>query len=307
MKIVVSGATGLIGSRFLELMFESHELFPLSSSKGVDITNKKTIEDFMADVDADVVVHLAAKTNVDECEADKEEDMKGLGVEDLYDIHVSEADPSFWEGKKTAFAINAFGTRNLYEVAKERGMKFVYISTDFVFSGNDDTNDETSAPSPVDWYGATKYLGETTIGADDLIIRISFPYGHKSPVKKDLVWGFVELLTSKEEVSIIDDQIITPTFIDDVVNGVVFLLEKDARGIYHLCGSTSLSPYDVAQKIKATKGLAVNILTSKLADVYKGRAPRPFKSVLKNDKLVNLGFTPKSFDEGLKIVLSDIN
>lgn len=307
MKIVITGSTGLIGSRFIELLFETHELFPLSSSKGVDITNKKAIKDFMADVSADAIIHLAAKTNVDDCEADKDNDMKVLSVDSLFDIKVKDIDYTNWEGEKTAFAINTIGTKNLYEVAKEQGLKFIYISTDFVFSGNNDTNDETSIPSPVNWYGATKYLGETVIGEDDLIVRISFPYGHMSPVKKDLVWGFVDLLSNKETVSIIDDQIITPTFIDDVVYGINFLLKKEAQGIYHLTGSSSLSPYDVAQKIKKEKNLSVNITASKLADVYRERAPRPFKSVLKNDKLVHLGFTPKSFDEGLKIVLSDIN
>ncbi len=303
MKLVVTGSTGLIGSRFLDLMFEKHELFPLTSVKGVDITDKKTIEDFMSDVNADAIIHFAAKTNVDECEIDKDEDLKALDSESIEEINVRDVESDSWVGKKTAFAINAIGTRNLYEIAKDRGMKFLYISTDFVFSGNEDFYDEESKPNPVDWYGATKYLGETTIGADDLIVRISFPYGHKSPVKKDLVWGFVDLLSNKESVSIIDDQIITPTFIDDVINGIVFLLEKNATGIYHLSGSSSLTPFEVAQKIKAKLDLTTDIANSKLADMYKGRAPRPFKSIMKNDKLRHLGFQTKTFDEGLDLVL----
>lgn len=307
MKLVVSGSTGLIGSRFLDLMFESHEIFPLSSSEGVDITDKETIDDFMRDVSADAIIHFAAKTNVDDCENDKNDDMQTLSVDDLFDIKMPEINTDVWKGKKTAFAINSVGTKNLYEVAKEKGIKFIYISTDFIFSGNDNDDDETSTPSPVNWYGATKYLGETVVGMDDLVVRISFPYGHKSPVKKDLVWGLFDLISNREDVSIIDDQIITPTFIDDIINGIIFLLEKKASGIYHLTGSTSLSPFDVAQKIKAIRGINCNIATSKLEDVYKGKAPRPFKSVLKNDKLVHLGFTPKTFDEGLRIVLEDLN
>ena len=307
MKIILTGASGLIGSRFEELLYEKHEIIPLSSANGIDITDKSSIEGFLKDKDADVVIHLAAKTDVDGCETDKVEDLSVLGIPEgqSMQIRLDTVDGQVWEGKGRAFAINAIGTKNLYEVAVARGWKFVYISTDFVFSGKEDSYSEESTPSPVDWYGMTKWYGENLVdGQRDLTVRLSFPYGYQSPVKKDVVWKLHDLIEQKEEVSLISDQVITPTFIDDIVYGLEFLLQKNATGTYHITGSSSLSPFDIGVKIKDTFGFSTRINTSKLEDVYAGKAARPFQSIMKNDKLVALGYTPKSFDEGLKIISS---
>ncbi len=305
MKIILTGASGMIGSRFEELMFENHEIIPLSSEDGVDITDKESIAAFLEDKDADIMIHLAAKTDVDGCETDKSTDLGILNIEekDIESLDIKSLKSDEWKGKKTAFAINAIGTKNLYEVAKEKGMKFVYISTDFIFSGNEDEYSEESAPNPVDWYGSTKYFGEKIVDiSKDLIVRLSFPYGYLSPVKKDVVWKLYDFIKEREEVSLISDQTITPTFIDDIVEGLVFLLQKDAVGTLHLTGSSYLSPKEIGEKIKDAFGFNTIINESHLADVYNGKAERPFKSIMRNDRIKNLGFKPKTFDEGLELI-----
>jgi len=305
MKILLTGATGLIGSRFEELLFEKHEIIPLSGSLGVDITDKDSIEKFLEGKSYDAVIHLAAKTDVDGSELDKEQDLKTLGIseDELLTLDISSYDVTPWKGSKTAVAINAIGTKNLYDITKKTGAKFIYISTDFVFSGKDSEYEEESIPNPVDWYGMSKYLGEKVINqSSDLIIRISFPYGHISPVKKDFVWRLHDLIASRDEVSLISDQTITPTFIDDVVMGIDFLLEHEICGIVHLTGSSSHSPKEISEKIKQTFGLSTSIGESKLEDVYAGKAARPVQSIMKNDKLKNLGFVPKTFDQGLDLI-----
>ncbi len=304
MKILLTGATGLIGSRFEELLFEKHEIIPLSSSKGVDITDKDSISRFLDDKHYDVVVHLAAKTDVDGSELDREEDLKMLGVgeQGLLDFDMNSVDGSIWRGSKTAVGINAIGTKNLYDAAREVDAKFIYISTDFVFAGDAEYTEESN-PNPVDWYGMSKYLGERVIDANnDLIVRISFPYGYLSPIKKDFVWRLHDLIASRDEVSLISDQTITPTFIDDVVMGIDFLIERNQKGIIHLTGSSYLSPKELSEKIKQAFNLSTTIGDSKLEDVYAGKAPRPVKSIMKNDKLKNLGFEPKTFDQGLDLI-----
>jgi dTDP-4-dehydrorhamnose reductase len=270
MRIILTGASGLIGSRFEELLFEKHEIIPLSSTNGVDITNKESIENFLQDKDADVVVHLAAKTDVDGCEIDKPEDLSMLDTLDdqVMQVKIDEIEQDVWKGKSSAFAINSIGTKNLYDVAQARGWKFVYISTDFVFSGKEDSYTEESETSPVDWYGMTKWFGEkVVVKENDLIVRLSFPYGYRSPVKKDVVWKLHDFIEQKEEVSLISDQVITPTFIDDIVYGVEFLLQKNVAGIFHLTGSSSLSPFDIGTKIKNVFGFSTTINTSHLAYV----------------------------------------
>lgn len=207
MRIILTGASGLIGSRFEELMYEKHEIIPLSSANGIDITDKDSVENFLRDKEADVVIHLAAKTDVDGCETDKVEDISSLAIsaDQALQLKMNEIDVYPWQGKNSAFAINAVGTNNLYEIAVSRGWKFVYISTDFVFSGNEESYSEESDISPVDWYGMTKWYGECVINTEkDLVVRLSFPYGYQSPVKKDVVWKLHDLIEQKEEVSLID-------------------------------------------------------------------------------------------------------
>ncbi len=304
MKILLTGATGLIGSRFEELFFEKHEITPLSSSYGVDITDIDSIKVFLDGKDFDFVIHLAGKTDVDASETDKEQDLQILGVpeKDLIGIDMNTVDASVWKHSKSAVAINAIGTKNLYEVVKDKEKKFVYISSDFVFSDNN-PHAENSEPDPIDWYGMSKYLGEKCIDVSkDLIVRISFPYGFRSPVKKDFVWRLYDLISEKEEVSLISDQIITPTFIDDIVMGLDFLLESDQKGVIHVTGGSSLSPREIGEKIKTAFSLSTVITDSRLEDVYRGKAPRPFQSVMKNDTLTSLGFKPKTFDEGLDLI-----
>lgn len=305
MRIVLTGATGLIGSRFEELMFENHEIVPLSSSGGVNITDKDSVEEFFSGKDFDVLIHLAGKTDVDGCEFDKGEDLQMLGVseEEVENINISTLDKAKFINKTTAVAVNSIGTANLYEVAKARGKKFVYISSDFVFSGDEEFYTEQSHPKPVNWYGTSKYLGEKLIDVDsDLIVRLSFPYGYRSPVKKDLVWRLTDLMQEREEVSLISDQVITPTFIDDIVKGLETLLLSQQTGIYHLTGSSYISPFEIGQKIKEVFHINCRIVESSLESVYEGKARRPFQSRMKNDKLYALGFKPKAFDEGLALI-----
>lgn len=305
MRIILSGASGLIGSRFEELLFESHDIIPLSSEHGVDITNQASLAEFFLGKGVDVVIHLAGLTDVDACELDREDDMSHLAIDpvDILNLDVKNLYSDDWKDKKTTFAVNSIGTKNLYEVATKSGAKFVYISSDFVFSGKEGPYNEESTPNPVDWYGMTKYFGEKVVDtASNLIVRLSFPYGHQSPVKKDVVWKLYDILSSRKEVNLISDQIITPTFIDDIIYGLDFLLSKNATGIYHLTGSSSASPMQIGEKIKEVFSLSTKIEPCHLEDVYKDKAPRPLKSVMESKKIANLGFKTKTFDEGLALI-----
>lgn len=306
MKIVLTGATGLIGSRFEELMSENYEIIPLSTSQGVDLTNKESIKQFLNNQYFDLVLHLAAKTNVDGCEEDKYKDMNGLKVsnQDLLDLDIYSVNSDKFISTNSAFAVNAIGTRNIYEYAKEKKSRFVYISTDFVFKGEGEY-DEGSSPDPINWYGMTKWYGEKVIkGTEDLIVRISFPYGYPSPVKKDFLQRLIDLLKQKDKVLLIEDQIITPTFIDDIIFGLDLLISKNASGIYHIAGSSSESPLDIGVMIKEAFKLSTAIESTSRNKVYAGKAARPFKSIMLNDKIRGLGFTPKSFIEGFTLVKS---
>lgn len=304
MKIVLTGATGLIGSRFFDLFKSKYEISSLSSSYGVDITDKKKVHNFLEDVNPALIVHLAAKTNVDLCEDDREQDSKDLIkgknlIDEKFDPN--NIDPLFWKSKKSAFAINVVGTKNLSDYATGKGIKIIYISTDFVFNGDSDFYTEEDEPAPINWYGKTKLWGEKVLGPNSLIARISFPFGHRSLLKKDLIWTLVDLLSKNQNVKLVSDQIITPTFIDDIVGGIDFMIGKEVAGIVDLTGNNSMSPEDIGVAVAREFNLNESkIEPNTRAELYRGRAKRPFKLALKNDKLRDLGFEMTDFFMALK-------
>jgi dTDP-4-dehydrorhamnose reductase len=134
MKILGTGLTGLVGSRVVELLKDKYEFENLSRSSGVDITDKNQVLEKIKGSNAQVVLHLAAKTNVDGCELDKPLKEKG-----------------------EAWKINVEGVRNVAEACSQTNKKLIYISTDFVFDGTKDAYSEEDIANPVNWYAQTKY------------------------------------------------------------------------------------------------------------------------------------------------------
>lgn len=307
MKIALTGATGLVGSRFYDLLKSNYEIVPISSSFKIDITDKNKIHKFLKNLNPAIIVHLAAKTNVDQCEDDKKEDRALLKKEKILTedgIGFENIDPAIWKGSGSAFGINVVGTKNLADYAREADIKMVYVSTDFVFNGDLPSGySEDDPPNPINWYGQTKLWGEQVLGPNSLTTRISYPYGYKNPVKKDLIWKLVEILEQVDSPRLVFDQVITPTFIDDIVRGIQFLIEKNELGLIDLCGNNFLSPYEigvaVAREFNLNEG---KIQTIKRDELYKGRAPRPFKVTLKNDRIKNLGFEITDFIDALKMI-----
>lgn len=305
MKIVLTGASGLVGSRFFDLLKAQYEIVPLSSSYGIDITDKKKVTKFLKEKNPALIVHLAAKTNVDKCEEDKKGDREKLEKEKVLvdgEISFDSLDSEKWKGSESAFGINVVGTKNLSDYVQETGIKMVYMSTDFVFDGyTNRAYTEEDTPSPVDWYGQTKLWGERVIPNDSLITRIAYPYGFKSNIKKDLIWTLFELLQTQEEVKLIYDQIITPTFIDDIVMAVSHLIEKNQSGLFNVVGNNFLSPYEIGVAIAREFGIPETKIEKTTRDVlYRGRAERPFKVCIQNGKLRNSGFEMTDFYEVLK-------
>lgn len=278
--VIAIGGTGLVGSRIQELLSSDFTITTLSRSAGFDITSSSLplIEE---DVRHPVVLLLAAKTDVDGCEADK--DLKEEGE---------------------AWKINVEGVRNVVQACKASRKKLVLFSTDFVFDGEKGDYTEDDSPNPINWYGKTKYEGEKMVqsaGIPHLIVRISYPYRAEFVEKNDFVRAILGRLQKKEEVHAVNDQIFTPTFIDDIAIAVKKLLETESSGIYHVVGSESLSPFDAAQKIAETFGLDKNLIQKTTrAEFFKNRAPRPFNLSMRHDKISKLGVHMNAFSEGIK-------
>ncbi|MBI4092065.1 MAG: SDR family oxidoreductase [Candidatus Levybacteria bacterium] len=278
MKILGTGLSGLVGSRIVELLEDKIE-FDFSE---IDITDKDKITSKIRDSKALIVLHLAAKTDVDACEKDKAQGKRG-----------------------PAWQVNVIGTQNVALACQASGKKMIYMSTDFVFDGNPKDPrgyTEEDSPDPINWYGKTKYEGELIVQSlktPFLIVRLAYPY-RVSFQRPDFVRTIINRLKTRETVNTVTDHMFTPTFIDDIAEALRVLVEQNETGIFHVVGSQFLSPYKAAHIICQKFGFDVSLVSSTTREEYfKNRAPRPEKLALLNDKIKKLGVRMRTLDEGL--------
>ena len=280
--ILATGLSGMVGTRVAEILSDNFEFEDISLATGIDITDKKSVDRVISESESKIILHLAAKTDVDSCEDDKI-----LGEEGA------------------AWQINVVGTENIIEAAKANGKRVIYISTDFVFNGTKDGYQEDDKPNPVSWYGYTKYQGEERLSSSDIgftILRISYPYRNLFEQKKDFVHRIIDQLKIDGKIMAVRDHIITPTFIDDIAFGLSVFLKRNISGIYHLVGSSSLSAEAATRLIRTVFNLSGEINPIDRSVYFKDRAFRPFNLTLRNDKIGKLGIRMSNFKEGLKTV-----
>lgn len=282
MKILGIGTSGLIGSRVKELLSGTFEFEDVSLETGADITDRESIQSVIKNSDSPLILHLAAKADVDGCERDKERGEEG-----------------------DAWKINVIGTKNVVDACHETGKKIIYVSTDFVFDGEncpEDGYSEEDSPNPINWYAKTKYEGEKIVqklDSDWIIARLAYPYRSIFP-RKDFARALLSLLEQGKKVSAVIDHIIAPTFIDDIANAIEVLIKNNVNGIYHIVGSQFVSPYEAAILIAKEFGFSQSLIQKATrAEYFKNRAKRPFCLKLKNDKIRKLGVRMKTFEEGL--------
>lgn len=155
-KIIITGGNGLIGSQVVKKLGKDYQLIFMSHDK-CDLTDNNAVEIFLEQYQFDFLLHLAAYTDVDGAEKEKDK----------------------------AYLVNVEGTKNLFDIVLRKKKKMIFLSTDFVFSGNDGPYFEDSQPSPIGMYGQTKYDAEQVVKDKAMIVRISYPYGHSTDKKKE--------------------------------------------------------------------------------------------------------------------------
>lgn len=282
MKILGTGLNGLVGSRIVELLSSSYQFENISRSDGIDITNKDQVYEKIVSSEASIVLHLAAKSNVDACEKEK---------------HLGEVSET-WQ-------INVLGTQNIAEACLQSGKKLIYVSTDFVFDGNNPPlagYSEEDKPHPINWYATTKYEGEkivTKLTIPWIILRLAYPY-RALFVKNDFFRAIKNRLSESKETQVVSDYTFTPTFIDDFAHALSALIQKNAKGIFHGVGSRSLHPYDAAMRIAEEFSLDKGLISPITGEKYfENTAKRPFNLTIRNDKIKDIGVIMKTFDEGI--------
>lgn len=290
-KLLVTGSTGLVGSRFFNLSAGSFLITTLGRANTdiiLDLLSEEEVIKVVTSSDAEAVINFVAFTDVDGAEKEK--------------------------GKKDGevYLLNSMLPLWLAKSCQNSGKKFYHISTDYVFNGDQESKPytEDDHPKPVDsWYAQTKYLGEQNIlniGNKSAIIRISYPYSGVYTKKLDIARAVVEKVKNGQEYFGITDQKIKPTSVDDIAQALSFLIGKNATGIYHVAGNylpkQFVTPYQFAQKIAQVMGIDSSLLKPiSFTQLSKKRiAPRPQHTWLDTKKIEALGFISTHIDEALK-------
>lgn len=261
-KILVYGVTGMTGSRVSELL-KNQFIIVGPPHFQLDLTNKKMVQKNIRDVQPDQILYLAGITKVDEAELDP---------------------------KKT-FLLNTEAVRFAAEQAAKSNIPFHFVSTDAVFNGELKKRGykETDRTNPISVYGKSKLAGEKitlSLSKRNSVIRTIMIYSPNYPHKKDFAKFAYESLKYGKQFSGIIDQVVSPTYVDDLVYSIAAILEKRSRGIYHIASVDFTTNYQFLKKIAKVFKLNEKLITkTTFEEFFKDKpAPRQQYSRLSTEK-----------------------
>ncbi len=260
MKILVIGGSGFIGS----FLMKQYNCTGTSTTGGgslvkLDIRDPESVNSLLREIEPELVINASGMTNVDFCETHPDQ----------------------------ALEINGEAVKNLSYACSRKGIKFVHISTDYVFDGISGNYVETDSPNPVNEYGKSKVAGESLCNLEnDIVLRISTPYGPNLARAK---MTFMEFVVSKvgagQVVRIVKDQITTPTYVGDIPSAIDALIRDGCKGIYHLGSRERLSRYQFACMVAEVFGHDVQYVVSVSTEELHFIAKRPKDSSLNVEKI----------------------
>lgn len=262
MRVVVTGAQGQLGYDVVRELRKRN----FSDVIGIDIndlnlTDEKGVKQFIKTKKPNIIIHCAAYTAVDNAE----------------------------ENQDLCYDVNVNGTKYLVESAMDLDIKFLYISTDYVFFGDKIGEYEINdIPKPQSIYGKTKYLGEieTQKHKKHFIIRISWVFGQNG---KNFVKTMLKLGKEKKVLNVVSDQIGSPTYTYDLSKLIVDMIQTNKYGIYHATNEGVCSWYDFAKKIFEYANIDIQVNPIKTEE-YFTKAIRPKNSRLSKKSLIKNGF-----------------
>lgn len=293
MKVFVTGVKGQLGHDVVnELRKRNHEAIGVDIEE-MDITDKASVDRVIKEAKPDAVIHCAAWTAVDAAEdEDKKEKVR---------------------------LVNAVGTQYIADVCKELNIKMMYISTDYVFDGQGETpwDPDCKDYKPLNVYGQTKLEGELAVSntlSDYFIIRIAWVFGKNG---KNFIKTMLNVGKTHDTLTVVNDQIGTPTYTYDLARLLVDMIETEKYGYYHATNEGGyISWHTFACEIfrqAAAMGHSeydkdhLMVLPVTTAEYGISKAKRPFNSRLDKSKLVQNGFTPlPTWQDALERYLKEI-
>ena len=280
MKVLVTGVKGQLGYDVMkECEKRGIEAIGVDVEE-MDITDAAACERVITEAKADAVIHCAAYTAVD-------------AAEDNEDL---------------CRKVNAEGTRNIAEVCRKLDIKMMYFSTDYVFNGQGERPWEPDDPrEPLNVYGQTKYEGELAVQElleKYFIVRIAWVFGVNG---KNFIKTMLRLGKERGAVSVVDDQIGSPTYTYDLARLVVDMIQTDRYGIYHATNEGLCSWYEFACQIFKAAGMNQVKVTPVDSTAFPAKAKRPHNSRMDKSKLAENGFEPlPSWEDALERYLKEI-
>jgi dTDP-4-dehydrorhamnose reductase len=298
-KILITGANGLLGQKLVEQLVQQGNFEVIATGRGacrltgsgysyqtLDIENEQEVESTLVLLNPEVIIHGAAMTHVDECEKHQE----------------------------ACYRANVLATKYLIAAAEKIQSHFIFVSTDFIFSGLDGQNPytEEALADPVNYYGQTKLDGEELLQRSSLkwaIARTVLVYGLANDLSRSNIILWVKSsLEAGKQIQVVDDQVRTPTLAEDLAAGCILMAEQGATGIFNISGSELLTPYQMAMETADYFGLDKSLINQTDSTLFTQPAKRPMKTGFVIEKAKNqLGYRPKTFREGISILAKQLS
>lgn len=298
MKILITGSNGLLGQKLVNLIggngvdqliatARGKNRLPISAGYeyiSLDITNSDEVKQVISHEKPDVVIHTAAMTNVDTCELERD---------------------ACWK-------LNVDAVQHLIEACEMIDSFLIHLSTDFIFDGHDGPYDEKAAANPINYYGDSKLAAEKlleTSKIDYAIVRTVLVYGiaHDMSRSNIILW-VKDSLEHGKAIKVVDDQLRSPTLAEDLAMGCYLIAQNKATGIFNISGKDLLTPFEMAAKTADYFDLNTSFMERADASNFSQTAKRPLKTGLLIEKAISeLGYSPKSFDEGIALLAAQMS
>lgn len=291
-RVLICGSNGLLGQRLALLLCSQTQYEVLNTSHHrsfvfdrrlfdytqLDIRSKSDTKSLISSFQPDVILNAAAVTDIDWCEAHREE----------------------------AWKANVVGVENLIEAAKKVSARLVHVSSDTVFDGRGGPYDEDDKPSPISYYGKTKLASENAIrvsGLPHAILRSMVLFGYGIGVRPNFALWVVQSLREGTSIDCATDMMGNPTYVGDLSYALTRAFELGRTGLYHVCGPERLSLFEFARRIAAAFGLDGTLIQAVPSRSLGLAAPRPLSSgfiTLKSE--TELHFKPLGVDQALAMM-----
>lgn len=296
MRILVTGANGLLGQKLVNLLQKDKDVHLIATARGksvltiykgeyhtLDITEANEVDRIVETTRPDVIINTAAMTNVDQCETEREQCWKA----------------------------NVNSVDNLIKACAKNNVHLVHVSTDFIFDGSHGPLDENEKPAPVNYYGESKLAAEELILKSNInwsILRTVLVFGITADMSRsNIVLWVKNNLEQGKSIQVVNDQWRTPTLAEDLASGCYLAAKQKAKGIYNISGKDFLSPYDIAIHTAEFFKLDKSLINATDSTKFKQTARRPLTTGFIIEKArKELGYEPHSFVEGIAILASQL-